>query len=197
MRCIPNIQTFLAPLETIIQTRFLPNLTGQPSFSDVDSKQLFALLARLGGLGVVDPSQYSVFQFSVSVAITAPLVQSILRQSFASSADILCDQLEAKQCIVAEHHKSITDSYNFLVPLLSSSLHRSVLLSGALGSSSWLTALPLTEHGFALHKLKVPLRMHCVLGMVVNHLCYHQVVFVESDLLLSMLWDVHVAAILP
>lgn len=25
MRCIPNIQTCLAPLETIIQTRFLPN----------------------------------------------------------------------------------------------------------------------------------------------------------------------------
>ena len=50
----------MAPLETIIQTRFLPNLTGQPSFSDVERK-LFALPARLGGLGVVDPSQYSAF----------------------------------------------------------------------------------------------------------------------------------------
>ena len=29
---------------------------------------------------------------------------------------------------------------------------RSVLLSGEPGSSSWLTALPLFEHGFALHK---------------------------------------------
>ena len=76
MGCIPNIQTFLAPLETIIQTRFLPNLMGQPSFSDVERK-LFALPARLGGLGVVNPSQYSAFQYSVSVAITASLVQSI------------------------------------------------------------------------------------------------------------------------
>ena len=82
MRCIPNIQTFLAPLETIIQTRFLSNLTGQPSFSDAERK-LFALPARLGGLGVVDPSQYSTFQFSASVAITAPLVRSILQQSSA------------------------------------------------------------------------------------------------------------------
>ena len=65
MRCIPNIQTFLAPLETIIQTRFLPNLTGQPSFSDVDRK-LFALLARLGGLGVVDPSQYCFSVFCIA-----------------------------------------------------------------------------------------------------------------------------------
>ena len=36
--------------------------------------------------------------------------------------------------------------------MLSSSLHRSVLLSGESGSSSWLTALPLSEHAFALHK---------------------------------------------
>ena len=28
--------------------------------------------------------------------------------------------------------------------------------------------------------------MPCVLGMVGNHPCYHRVVFVESDLLLSM-----------
>ena len=139
------------PLETIIQTRLLPNLTGQPSFNDTEHK-LFALPARLGGLGLVDPSQYSIFQFSASVAITVPLVQSILQQSSAPPADVLCDQLEAKRHVVEKHRKSITDSYNSLLPLLFSSLHRSVLLSGESGSSSWLTALPLSEHGFALHK---------------------------------------------
>ena len=143
MRCIPNIQTFFGPLETIIQTRLLPNLTGQPSFNDTERK-LFALPARLGGLGLVDPSQYSIFQFFASVAITAPLVQSILQQSSAPPADVLCDQLEAKRHVVEKHRKSITDSYNSLLPLLSSSLHRSVLLSGESGSSSWLTALPLS-----------------------------------------------------
>ena len=141
----------MAPLETIIQTRFLPNFTGQPSFSDVERK-LFALPACLGGLGVVDPSQYSAFHYSASVAITAPLVQLILQQSSAPSADVLCGQLEAKRRVVDEHHKSIIDFYDSLLPLLSSSLHRSVLLSGESGSSSWLTALPLTEHGFALYK---------------------------------------------
>ena len=39
-----------------------------------------------------------------------------------------------------------------LSPLLSSFLRRFVLLSSKSGSSSWLTALPLTEHGFVLHK---------------------------------------------
>ena len=97
---------------------------------------MLALPARFGRVGVVDASQYSVFQFSASVVITAPLVQSILQQSSALSADVLCDQLEAKRCVVDEHQKSITDLYNSLVPLLSSSLHRSVLLSGESGSSS-------------------------------------------------------------
>ena len=107
----------------------------------------------MGGLGIVDPSQYSVFQFSASAAITAPLVQSILEQSSVPSADVLFAQLEAKRHVVDDHRKSISDSYASLLLSLSSSLHRSVLLSGESGSSSWLTALlPLSEHGFALHK---------------------------------------------
>ena len=69
------------------------------------------------------------------------------------------------------------------------------LLSGESGSYSWLTALPLTEHDFALPR--EPLGMSCVSGMVGDHLCYHQVVFVESDLLLSMLWGVRVVVFLP
>ena len=95
MRCIPNIQTLLAPFEIIIQTHFLPHLTGQSPFSDAEH-ELFALLAHLGVLGIVDPSQYSVSQISASVAITAPLVQSILQHSSASSAYVLLAQLEAK-----------------------------------------------------------------------------------------------------
>ena len=39
--------------------------------------------------------------------------------------------------------------------------------------------------------------MPYALGMVGNHLSYHQAVFVERDLLLSMLWDVHVVVFIP
>ena len=124
MRCIPNIEDFLAPLETIVGKYFLPNSTGQPSFNDTEGK-LFSLPACFGGLGVVDPSQYSMYQYSASVAITAPLVQLILRQSSAPPADVWCDQLEAKQRIVAEHQRSLTELRDGLLPLLSSSLHRS------------------------------------------------------------------------
>ena len=63
------------------------------------------------------------------------MVQSILQRSSAPSADVLFDQLEAKRHVVDEHRKSITDFYDSLLPSLSSSLHRSVLLSGESGSS--------------------------------------------------------------
>ena len=46
----------------------------------------------------------------------------------------------------------MTDSYASLLSSLSLSLHRSILCSSESGSSSWLTALALSEHGFALHK---------------------------------------------
>ena len=42
--------------------------------------------------------------------------------------------------------------YNQLLPALSPKLQRSVLLSSEKGSSSWLTTLPLSDHGYALHK---------------------------------------------
>ena len=126
-----------------------------------------------------------------------------MQQSSAPFADVLCNQLEVKRCVVDEHRKSIF--INSLLPLLFSFLHRSVLSSSEPGSSSWLKALPLIEHGFAYTRetehgfayTREPFGMPCVLGMVGNHLCYHQVVLVESDLLLSMLWDVHVVVILP
>ena len=85
----------MVPLETIVQKRFLPNLAGQPSFNDTE-RELFSLPVHFGSYSVVDSSHYSTFQYSASVAITAPLVQLILQQSSASPADVLCDQLEAK-----------------------------------------------------------------------------------------------------
>ena len=155
MRCIPNIQIFLAPLETTIQTRFLPNLTGQPSFSDVDRK-LFALPARLGGLGIVDPSQYSVFSFPHQL------------QSLHLWFSRFCGNLLLLLLTFCVINWRLSDVLlpNIISPSLTLIIlwcrytllifqHRSVLLSGAPGSSSWLTALPLTEH--VLPYTKVPL----------------------------------------
>ena len=76
-------------------------------------------------------------------------LQLILHQSSTFSAEGSFAQYEAKCHFVSDHRQCISD---LLLPSLSLSLQRSVLLSEESDSSSWLTALPLSEHGFALHK---------------------------------------------
>ncbi|XP_065893485.1 uncharacterized protein [Dysidea avara] len=151
MRCIPNIQPLLSPLEHTIRLKFLPSLTGQPSFSDTD-RNLFALPARWGGLGVIDPVRYSLSQFAASVEVTAPLVHLILQQSHTYPVEVLSAKIDARRAVLSAHRQSVIDYRDALMPTLSPSLYRSVVLSSEKGSSGWLTALPILDHGFCLHK---------------------------------------------
>ena len=53
-RTIPDAEVLFEPLEKIIRTRLLPSLTGQNTCND-DLRDLIALPARLGGLGISNP----------------------------------------------------------------------------------------------------------------------------------------------
>ena len=125
---------FLLPLEEIIRTKFLPNLTGQSSFSDAE-RDLLSLPPRLGGLGIINPAKYSS-QFSSSVSITAPLVELILQQSPTYSAEVLTSQFAAKRQVINTRNQSLSDMYDSLLVSLSPKLQRSILLSCEKGSSS-------------------------------------------------------------
>ena len=79
-RTTPNIDVLIKPLEETIRKVFLPNLTGQNPFNDIE-RDLLALPARLGGLGSFDPSKKSVLQYSMCETISDLLVRLILDQS--------------------------------------------------------------------------------------------------------------------
>ena len=79
-RTTPNINVLIKPKEETIRKVFLPNLTGQNPFNDIE-RDLLALPARLGGLGIFDPCKKSVLQYSMCETILAPLVHQILDQS--------------------------------------------------------------------------------------------------------------------
>ena len=72
------------------------------------------------------------------------------------------------------YHQSIIESHDALLPMLLPSLYRSIMLSSEKDSSNWVTALPLTEHGFCLHKgtfhdslcLQYNWQPHCCLPIV-------------------------------
>ena len=99
----------------------------------------------MGGLGVIDPSKYLAYQFSSSIQVAVPLVELILQQSINDTANVSVSQLTAKKLVVNAHNHELT-RFNSLLPQLCPRLQRAVTLS------SWLTALPLSDHGFVLHK---------------------------------------------
>ena len=150
VRTIPAISSLLEPLEDIISLQLLPALTGR-SISDVE-RALFSLPVRLGGLGICDPKSHSDAEFDSSVKITSALVALIVQQELTFSIDTLEAQRSAKCEVVRMKHRAHDEVAATLCQSLPVGLQRIVALSSEKGASSWLSALPVEEHGFALHK---------------------------------------------
>ena len=150
-RAVPNISNLLKPLDDILRTKLIPALTGRPPPSDLECA-LFALPARLGGLGITIPSKQADHEHQSSLLITSTLYDHIISQDEDYGYDIIAKQLESKATVRKQTKEKNSKDANDLTALLSDSLRRSVNLAKEKGSSSWLTALPLTEHGFTLHK---------------------------------------------
>ena len=139
-RAIPNISNLLKPLDYSSRTKLIPTLIGRPSPSDLECT-LFALPARLGGLGITIPSKQADQEHQSSLLITSALQDHIISQDEDYG---LCYRQQNKK-------KSSKDACD-LTDHLPENLQRSLNLAGERGSSTWLTVMPLTEHGFALHK---------------------------------------------
>ena len=78
LHTIEGITPLLQPLEDCNRQDFLPALNGQSSFSDLE-RELLALPARLGGLGLVNPTTLSA-ERTFSLRLTAPLTTIIVLQ---------------------------------------------------------------------------------------------------------------------
>ena len=115
-------------------------------------RALFSLPVRLGGLGICDPKSHSDAEFDSSVKITSALVALIVQQELTFSIDTLEAQLSAKCEVVRMKHRAHDEVAATLCQSLPVGLQRIVALSSEKGASSWLSALPVEEHGFALHK---------------------------------------------
>ena len=150
VRTIPDIEDLLQPLENAIQLHLIPALTGRPPCSTIERK-LLALPVRLGGLGLRDPSTTSSDCFRSSERITAPLVALIISQDENEKVDF--DSVRTVKNDVKRENRRRQDSQSETINAqLTPELKRCVDLSQEKGSSSWLSVLPLEEHGFYLHK---------------------------------------------
>ena len=111
-------------------------------------RKLFALPVHLGGLGLADPS---AVELGASESVTSALTNQILQQ---------------------QNNYDVTFFSEQRLPFY---LQRVLSLSSEKGASSWLSILPIEDHGFALYTM---VGYQCV---------FHPNVTVETELLLIML----------
>ena len=150
-RTTPHISHHFLTLENIIRSNFIPSLTGQPPPNDLN-RALFALPARLGGLGIRNPVTASDMEFDVSRKICEPLVELALERRHDYPYECLEAQLSAKLAVKQLRCEMALQSAGELKGELSATSKRAMELASEKGASNWLTSLPIEEFGFCLHK---------------------------------------------
>ena len=75
-----------------------------------------------------------------------------LEQDDVYGYEIIAQQLESKATVKNNNNENCSNAARNLPGALPESLQRSVNLASEKGCSIWVTVLPLSEHGFALHK---------------------------------------------
>ena len=84
--------------------------------------------------------------------VTSALVSHILEQNREYEYDVITDQLQSKVTIKNQNKEMSSKEADALYSQLPVQLQKAVDLAKEKGASTWLTALPLKEHGFSLHK---------------------------------------------
>lgn len=150
LRTIKDIAPRLQPLEDIIQSKLLPALTGRFAPGQHE-RDLLALPPRHGGLGILNPAALSA-TYAFSREATQPLVSLIAEQG-SHLQDVPSEQRRVLSQLLTEKRQREAAAARAVFDLLPSpELREAVLLAAERGSSSWLTALPLSSMGLALHK---------------------------------------------
>jgi len=149
-RTVPGVSSCLQPLDNVVRQVFIPTITGRSPPSD-SMRKLFSLPARLGGLGLPEPSSLCDIELSASRNICEPLCNSISNRSLPF-AEVSSAQLHRKLLTGKRKAEEFSSLSSALRENFDESLRYAVDFASVKGASSWLTALPLQVHGFALHK---------------------------------------------
>ena len=136
-------------MEDAIQQKLIPAITGRPPCSR-DERTLLALPARLGGLGLADPTSIAIHEYDASREIIASMVQSIINQETTFSQDPTAANpsiIDIKRRKKEQQESEFARIYD-----VRESSRRLLDCACEPGASTWLSALPVEEHGFCLSK---------------------------------------------
>ena len=150
-RTCPDIGSAFHPIENFLRSKLLPSLTSLDPPNDV-FRELFALPCRHGGLGIPNPEQLSPVQYHNSLFVCRPIVDLTISQESVIPYEAFASQSNAKTSIHTTNRQLAKQQSESVRTLLSPQLRRLFDIANEKGVSSWLTALPISEHGFNLHK---------------------------------------------
>ena len=123
----------------------LPSLT-ERNCSQVE-RDLVALPARMGGLGLTNPSEIAEWENSVSIMVTRPLVDQIVAQSHQPPIQCVVRTLQqhAQKTRDDDLRERLTELQNYLPEKIQKALE----LANEKGASSWLKVIH--DERFGLH----------------------------------------------
>ena len=140
MRTVPGIDLLMQPIEEAIRHQLLPALTGRHGITDLE-RDLLALPARHGGLGIVDPTRTANNQFKACTEVTAPLVELICQRNPNYPEPSQIEQRKLKVAHRTRNRRATTKEAELLKPKLPRARQRAMEQASQKGASSWLTAI--------------------------------------------------------
>ena len=148
-RTMKSLHEHMGPLEHAIRSKLIPALTrikpGSP-ISD-DMRDVYALPARWGGLGIDNPVVDSPFKYDESVQITEQL-KCLVRDGEKSLVLDVAEQLSTIKMMEEQRELRYEQRFNDLSDRVSPELSRALAFAKEKGASSVFTMVPIREYGF-------------------------------------------------
>ena len=170
-RVLPDCATLFTPLQVTLYTQFYPALFDGP-VSEYEVR-LFALPARFGGLGISDPVELAMLEFSSSWESASVLIDAICGATEFKVTDHL-DQL-AKVChdVSGRREARVQCLLTSVLECMPSPVCHTIRRAIDFQISGWLTVLLLTCHHFDLSPQQfrdaLLLRYHRPLSLMPSH----------------------------
>ena len=125
MRTVPGIDLLMQPIEEATRHQLLPALTGRHGITDL-KRELLALPARHGGLGIVDPTNTANNQFKACTEVTAPLVELICQRNPNYPEASQIEQRKLKVAHRTKNRRATTKEVELLKPKLQRARQRAM-----------------------------------------------------------------------
>lgn len=126
-------------MEDVICHKVLPAITGKRAINNAE-RQLFALLVRMGGLGILILPEIAPLEVTNSTKVTTPLMDSILRETDNSSVEVDYKQVQAQKQVKEDNRQRNEEASSHTMDMLSESSCRAVSSAERCFNLAWNTS---------------------------------------------------------